>query len=58
MLTFMGKPSKALREYLRVLGRKGGKARVKTMTPEQRQESARRAARARWNRRQQRPHTS
>jgi hypothetical protein len=31
-----------------VLARKGGRARMRTMTPEQRRESARRAARARW----------
>jgi hypothetical protein len=30
------------------LGRKGGKARLRTMTPEQRQEIARKAATARW----------
>lgn len=30
------------------LGRKGGKARAKKQTPEQRKESARNAARARW----------
>lgn len=29
-------------------GRKGGKARAERMTPEERSESARRAARARW----------
>ena len=32
------------------LGRKGGKARVKNQTPEQRIESASRAANARWAR--------
>jgi len=31
-----------------VLGSKGGKARVKAQTPEERRESARRAAKARW----------
>ena len=30
------------------LGRKGGKARVENQTPEERIESARRAAKARW----------
>jgi hypothetical protein len=30
------------------LGRKGGRARMRTMTPEQRRASARRAAQARW----------
>ncbi len=33
-------------------GRKGGKARAEKMTPEERRESAARAARARWNRSQ------
>ena len=32
------------------LGRKGGKARLQKMTPEQRQEIARKAAIARWSR--------
>ncbi len=32
------------------LGRKGGKARAKKMTPERRREIARNAARARWRR--------
>jgi hypothetical protein len=30
------------------LGRLGGKARAKNLTPEQRKESAKKAARARW----------
>ena len=30
-------------------GKKGGKTRAQRMTPEQRSEAARRAARARWN---------
>jgi len=30
------------------LGRKGGKARLKTMTAKQRSQAARRAAKARW----------
>ena len=30
------------------LGRKGGKARLQTMTPEQRREAARKAVMARW----------
>jgi hypothetical protein len=33
------------------LGRKGGKASAKKLTPEQRRESARRAAQARWMKR-------
>jgi hypothetical protein len=39
------KPQSAAAE----LGRKGGKARAKKMTPEQRAEAARRAARKRWS---------
>ena len=38
----------ALREHMRKLGRKGGKTRVKTMTADERSESARKAAKARW----------
>jgi hypothetical protein len=34
----------------RLGGKKGGKARLKTMTPEERSESARKAAIARWSR--------
>ena len=34
-------------------GSKGGKARAKNMTPEQRSESARKAAKARWAKKQQ-----
>ncbi|HUD64695.1 MAG TPA: hypothetical protein VMQ17_08960 [Candidatus Sulfotelmatobacter sp.] len=37
-----------LREHLAKLGKKGGKARAKKMTPEQRKESARKAIQARW----------
>jgi hypothetical protein len=37
-----------LREHLSQLGKKGGKARAKRMTPEQRAESARKAVEARW----------
>jgi general stress protein YciG len=35
-----------LKKYLSELGRKGGKARLDTMTPEQRRESARKAGQA------------
>jgi hypothetical protein len=42
----------ALREHMRRLAaqgaRKGGRARAAALTPEQRRESARKAARARW----------
>jgi hypothetical protein len=52
-----GKPPNAVREYLRDLGRRGGKAaagagvkaRYAAMTKEERRELARKAARARWN---------
>jgi hypothetical protein len=41
-----------MREYLAKIGRKGGlkggRARMNTMTPEQRSASARRAVQARW----------
>jgi len=39
------------RRMAAVLGSKGGKARVKAQTPEERRESARRAAQARWSKR-------
>ena len=37
-----------LREHLAKLGKKGGKARAKKMTPEERKESAKKAINARW----------
>ena len=42
------KAPKAVREYLQALGRRGGRARLSTMTPEERSASARKASRARW----------
>jgi hypothetical protein len=39
----------SVKEYLTQLGKKGGKARAKKMTAEERIESARRAANARWS---------
>ena len=46
-------PDEELRELARKLGRrgglKGGPARAKKMTPEERSESARKAAKARWD---------
>ena len=42
--------SKEAREYFAKEGRKGGKLRAKRLTPEQRAESARKAAQARWER--------
>jgi hypothetical protein len=42
-------PTKAdIREYFAKFGRQGGKKAARMMTPEQRIESARRAAQARW----------
>jgi hypothetical protein len=47
-----GKLSKELRAYMAELGRRGGpkgaRARAKALTPEERREIARKAARARW----------
>jgi hypothetical protein len=40
-----------LREHLRRLGSRGGKARVAKQTPQERRESARNAALARWSKR-------
>jgi hypothetical protein len=40
--------SAEIREYFAKVGRKGGKARLKTMSPEERKERARNAAAARW----------
>ncbi len=41
--------TKEAREFFAKEGRKGGKAYAKNATPEQRKESARRAAKARWS---------
>jgi hypothetical protein len=38
----------SIREYLSKLGKKGGKARAKNLTRQQRTDAARRAAEARW----------
>lgn len=40
--------SKEIREYFAKFGRKGGQIAARKMTAQQRQESARRAAQARW----------
>lgn len=37
-----------LKEHLASLGRKGGKARAKNLTPQERSESAKKAINARW----------
>jgi hypothetical protein len=39
---------KELKEYFAKMGKRGGKARVRNSTPEQRKASARKAAKARW----------
>jgi hypothetical protein len=41
---------KAFREFGRIGGKKGGKARAQRMTAEQRREAARKAVEARWKR--------
>ncbi len=43
-------PRSVLIEAARIFGRQGGKARVARQSPEQRRESARKAAQARWTR--------
>jgi hypothetical protein len=44
--------SNLLSEYLRELGSKGGKATAKNRTAAERKEQARKAARARWGRKE------
>ena len=44
----MAKKKSLLSRHLAKLGKKGGKARLETMTEEERKESARKAALARW----------
>ncbi len=55
-------PDEELRELARKLGRrgglKGGPARAKKMTKEERSESARKAAKARWDKKRQREEES
>jgi hypothetical protein len=46
VLKFEDMDRSAFSKYLAELGRKGGKARLKTMTPEQRRASARKASKA------------
>ena len=41
-------PAQALADYLAQLGRRGGTARAKNLTPEERRAGAQRAAQARW----------
>lgn len=44
----MAETPKSVREFLAAAGRKGGVARRKRLTSEQRRKIARKAARARW----------
>lgn len=39
----------AVKQFMRTLGAKGGKARLKTMSKKDRSESAKKAANARWS---------
>jgi hypothetical protein len=39
---------KEISDYFRKFGKEGGKTRAKRMSPQERQDSARRAAQARW----------
>jgi hypothetical protein len=41
--------SKEIRDYFAKFGKQGGKARAKNMTKQERAESARKAAEARWS---------
>jgi hypothetical protein len=52
MSTKKNAPDAAARAYLSSIGKRGGKARISRLTPEERSELARKAARARWKRRQ------
>lgn len=47
----MAKKKTVLSRHLSKLGKKGGKARLQTMTAEERTEVARKAAQARWAKR-------
>ena len=48
MATKKAKKKTLLSRYLSKLGKKGGKARLQTMTEDERKESARKAVQARW----------
>ena len=50
----MAKKKSLLSRHLSKLGKKGGKARLETMTEDERKESARKAAQARWAKRKKR----
>ncbi len=49
----MSEKNKAAQELGRLGGLKGGKARAEKLTPEQRSEIARKAAKARWAKKRQ-----
>jgi hypothetical protein len=44
----MTKPTKAQLDYVRAMGREGGKARAANMTKKERSAAARKAAKIRW----------
>jgi len=46
-------PAQALAVYLAKLGRRGGTARAKNLTPEERRAGAQKAAKARWGKKKQ-----
>jgi hypothetical protein len=46
---------KVVREYLKTITRKGGKARAAKLSPKRRQEIARHAAQTRWAKRRRKP---
>jgi hypothetical protein len=54
----MAEKNKAAQELGRLGGAKGGKARAKNMTPEERSEAARKAANARWAKKRQQEESS
>jgi hypothetical protein len=47
--------AKDLKEYFAKIGRRGGKARAKNSTAEQRKTTARKAAQARWAKEKEKP---
>jgi hypothetical protein len=42
-------------DYLKKIGKKGGKTRAQRLSPKEREESARRAAQARWKKSKDKP---
>jgi general stress protein YciG len=56
--SYMAEKNKAAQELGRLGGAKGGRARAANMTPEERSESARKAANARWAKKRQQERSS